>query len=467
MVEPSNQHEPSAEELISAQEEVNSVKVTLADLCARGTAQYAHKNYEEAADLYAQASELQAELNGEMNPENAEILFLYGRALFKVGQSKSDVLGGKVGGDSKKSNGSGKPSKAKRQEPEPESKKVLDVVAEEGAAIAEKENSGESKLEENNGVKKQLFQFTGDENFEDSDDDDVEDQEGAEAEEEEEEDDLASAFEVLDLARVLFTKRLEQPEEGEDKGKSAGDSPMTKHIKERLGDTHDLLAEISLENERFPGAVSDFRAALTYKNDLYPFESEIIAEAHYKLSLALEFASITRTKEEGEEPKDDAEEHVDQAMRDEAAKELEAALESTKAKLYNKEVELASTSSPDENDVTRSQITEVKEIVADMEGRLAELKASPVNLNLKEELYGGATSEGVLSGSTGESPTAANARIEEAKKTANDLTGLVRRKKNPKASESSTPEPSNEAGNGKRKAEDEGEDSDHAKKAKV
>lgn len=83
-------------------------------------------------------------------------------------------------------------------------------------------------------------------------------EDGAEAEEEE--DDLASAFEVLDLARVLFAKRLEQPEHEEDKGKSVGDSPMTKHIKERLGDTHDLLAEISLENERlgycFPGVVT-------------------------------------------------------------------------------------------------------------------------------------------------------------------------------------------------------------------
>lgn len=53
---------------------------------------------------------------------------------------------------------------------------------------------------------------------------------------------------------------MEEPEEG--KGKEPGDSPMTKHIKERLADTHDLLAEISLENERFPGAVADFRAGM-------------------------------------------------------------------------------------------------------------------------------------------------------------------------------------------------------------
>jgi HAT1-interacting factor 1 len=147
---------------------------------------------------------------------------------------------------------------------------------------------------------------------------------------------------------------------------------MTKHIKERLADTHDLLAEISLENERFPGAVTDFRAALVHKQELYPEESEIIAEAHFKLSLALEFASITRTKEDGEEaPADEAETQIDQAMRDEAVKELEAALNSTKLKLQNKEVELASCSSPDDNEITRAQISDVKEIVADMEGRVS------------------------------------------------------------------------------------------------
>ena len=72
------------------------------------------------------------------------------------------------------------------------------------------------------------------------------------AEEEDEDDDLATAFEVLDLGRVLFTRRLEAPEFGEDagKGKESGDSAMTKHIKERLADTHHLLGEISLENEK-------------------------------------------------------------------------------------------------------------------------------------------------------------------------------------------------------------------------
>lgn len=194
-----------------------------------------------------------------------------------------------------------------------------------------------------------------------------------EDDEDEEEDDLAAAFEVLDLARVLYTKKLEEPQEGEGKGKSLDDSPTTKHIKERLGDTHDLLAEISLENERFPNAVSDFRGALQYKSDLYPMESEILAEAHFKLSLALEFASITTTKDEGDEDsKDTAKEaQVDEAMREEAAKEMEAAIASTKAKLQNKEVDLASTFSVDDNDITIKQISDVKEMVAEMEQRVS------------------------------------------------------------------------------------------------
>jgi len=50
------------EESSAAAEEIKSVKVTLADLCAKGTSQYARKNYEAAADLYAQASEMQVGL---------------------------------------------------------------------------------------------------------------------------------------------------------------------------------------------------------------------------------------------------------------------------------------------------------------------------------------------------------------------------------------------------------------------
>lgn len=191
-------------------------------------------------------------------------------------------------------------------------------------------------------------------------------------EEEEEEEDFAAAFDVLEIARLGFEKRLQEPEASNDKGKATGDSEATKHIKERLAETHDLLAEISLENERFPNAIEDFRASLKLKEELYPFESEIIAEAWFKLSLALEFASMTQEQGEDDDEANIAQETgVDEAMREESAKALEKAIDSTKLKLKAWESELASGSTAESEEVITQRVADVKEIIADMESRVS------------------------------------------------------------------------------------------------
>lgn len=407
-----------------------SLKVSLADLSAKATALYAHKNYEEAAEVYARAAEMQSEMNGEMNPDNAEILFLYGRALFKVGQSNSDVLGGKAPEAKKpKPAKTAKPAKKPKTEAtngNGETEAKVEEAVEEAVGEAAKEVEAKATKDEPPAEKKPLFHFEGDENFEVSDsDEDAE--EGEDGEEEEEDDDLAVAFEVLDLARLLFERKLESFSPSEtDKGKEVSESdepePAVRHIKERLGDTHDLLAEISLENERFPNAVIDGRASLRYKKELYPEESEIIAEAHFKLALALEFASVTKSSDDTDVATDangDANAGVvDQALRDEAAAELEAAIKSTQLKLQNKEVELATLHNPEDNDLTREQIANVKDVIADMEQRLAELKKPPIDINKALGIpAAGASSSGGMQVS------------EEAARNANDLTGLVRKKR--------------------------------------
>ena len=247
---------------MDAEEREKSIKVSLADLTAKAGSLYVQKKYDEASEVFAQAAEMQAEFNGEMSPDNADILYLYGRCLFKVGQSKSDVLGGKAGTEKKKpkaaANGAAKASTTAAplaDVKEEEQKTDAEKVAEEGVAIAAKNASG-SGVEGGDAVpeaKKPLFQFTGDENFEGSDEEEDAEEEG-EGEEEEEEDDLAVAFEVLDLARVMFEKQLDRGDEdaSDSKGKEKADSnsPSSRHVQERLADTHDLLAEISLENEK-------------------------------------------------------------------------------------------------------------------------------------------------------------------------------------------------------------------------
>lgn len=156
---------PNTDFLIANDQDPNSKKVTLADLSAKGAALYAHKNYEEAAEVFSRASILQAELNGETSPDNAEILFHYGRSLFKVGQSKSDVLGGTAAPEKKN-----KATETKAKKP---AQTEAEKVTQEGVGIVAEQKEGEKKSEDIKGDKKPLFQFTGDENFDESDDEEV------------------------------------------------------------------------------------------------------------------------------------------------------------------------------------------------------------------------------------------------------------------------------------------------------
>ncbi|KAI5462715.1 hypothetical protein BGZ63DRAFT_355237 [Mariannaea sp. PMI_226] len=444
----------TAEATPEVEEDVKSKKVTLADLSAKGTTLYAQRKYEDATEIFSRASILQAEINGETAPENAEILFHYGRSLFKVGQSKSDVLGGPAASEKrKKTQSDAKPKK-------PAADTVAAKVADD---VAEKKDEEKEEVASKNGpdAKKPLFQFTGDENFELSDE-----EEGEGEEEEEEEDDLATAFEILDLARVCYLKLLDNVDQEDSTGKgkdvAQDDSPAVKHIKERLADTHDALAEISLENERYPNAIEDGRISLKYKMELYPEESEIIAEAHFKLSLALEFASVTSQGDDGANAK---REDMDQGLRDEAVKEMELAIKSSKLKLQNQEVELATMASPEDNEMARKSITEMKEVIGDMEQRLVDLRNDPIDT---EGLLGAEANPlgGILGAVAGESKADTKARVEEAKKTATDLTGLVRKKAKP-AAPTTTAAPSEPEANGKRKAEDELVEDPSVKKAKI
>ncbi|KAK4076414.1 hypothetical protein Trihar35433_2974 [Trichoderma harzianum] len=430
---------------LEGDDDIKSKKVTLADLSAKGTALYAHKKYEAAADIFSRASILQAEINGELAPENAEILFHYGRSLFKVGQSKSDVLGGSAPAPAeKKTKSSGGASKKATKADEGEG-------AQEGGAEQGKDKKNEEKDDVPEG-KKLFFQFTGDENFDESDEDEGQ-EEGDQ--DEEEDDDLATAFEILELARVCYQKQLDQLREeeaqGEDESKGKGkevakeDSSAVRHIKERLAETHDSLAEISLENERYPNAIEDGRTSLNYKVELYPEESEIVAEAHYKLSLALEFASLTVADDEGKNTK---REEIDQGLRDEAVTEMELAIKSFKLKMQAIEVEIASSASPEDNELSRKAVEEMKDVISELEQRLVDLKKDPLSAN---DLLGDGANPlgGILGAAFGQSAAEVQARVEEASKNAVDLTSLVRKKK------AKDDDAVNGSGNTKRKADEE------------
>lgn len=442
----------------------------LENLIAKATAKYAVKDYDAAAEEYSRAVELQAELNGEMSPRNADLLYLYGRCLYHVAVENSDVLGAQVAKEEKQKKktaegATSKKGKAKNANHEggtmlkggigrgPNGEHLIAI--EEGPDGAPEEKADTSEIPEEiktedqkkanaaEGSSKPYFTFTGDENWDDSDDEEV-----AEGEEEDDpEDDFSNAFEVLDIARVLLEKRIA---ELEDRGKDSRPDPKAgdighsvldvRKLKERLADTRDLQAEISLEAERFGDATTDLKAALEMKKGLYEVDTPIIAEAHYKLSLALEFSAISLATDEAGNPQPGTVGKVDQTLRDEAAVHMEEAIASCKTRLAKEEKALTdpefkqADTSPDKQggkkpEVTQQSIDEVKEIIADMEQRLKELKEPPVDVNAAAAQPDAAELTGILGSLIGGSSEEQKAKLAAAVTNANDLSGLVKKKK--------------------------------------
>ncbi|KAK3623200.1 hypothetical protein LTR22_024499 [Elasticomyces elasticus] len=416
----------------------------LTSLRAAATQAYALKQYSVAAESFSEAAELQDQINGEMALENADILYhdvLGGkvagttneeprrkkRKVVKQGEGKGEGEGGDVIGNAMKAGGG------------------LGVVAEEeeGGLMADTPVAATAAAGGAVGrgaAAKPFFQITGDENWTDSegdsdDDGDDADEAEADAQAEEEEDDFAIAYEILDTARVLLAKKLAELQTPTQDATSTSTSSDTvsvdaRQVKERLADTHDLLAEISLENERFSDAVSDTRDALTLKLELYPQESSLVAEAHFKLSLALEFASVTTTATDGKgggEGEGEGTHQVDEGMRGEAAGEMEKAIASCLLRVSKEEEALAQ---PDAGyagvQVTerKNGIKDVKEMITDMQQRLVDLRNPAVSMSGAPEGL-----EGLLGGMMG-GPAPAVSKGEQAEKIgrATDLGGLVRRK---------------------------------------
>ncbi|KAL4937163.1 hypothetical protein BDV06DRAFT_203534 [Aspergillus oleicola] len=406
-------------------------------LIKRAAAKDAIKDYDAAAELYSEATEIQAKLNGELSLENADLLFAYGKALYNVAISKSDVLGSKVAGKAQPEPTTPKPA--------PVAEDLIKDAVSSGAAKREAKTK-ESELE--TGQNKSYFQFTGDENF----DTDSEEEDNA-AGEDDDDDDFANAFEVLDLARILYHKKLNAVEEGSGKGKSAESVPELNNIKEHLADTYDLQAEISLESERFADAVTDLRTALELRQSLFPMEDPSIAECHYKLSLALEFGAVTQDEDEAQPAK------VDEKMRKEAAIQMEKAIESCRVRMAQEQEKLDSDKSLDEDKRTalKRRISNVKEIVLDMEQRLLDLRRPPVSVEkgLNDESEN--MIKGLLGQIMGESATNKQTLLDTATNNATDLSAFVKRKPAANKSASSA---------SKRPAQEEADEGDF-KKARV
>ncbi|KAK9461208.1 uncharacterized protein V1516DRAFT_345136 [Lipomyces oligophaga] len=329
------------------------------DLIVAGTKAYGLKQYEEATEKFGKACEQYVIAKGKDHPY---LLFYYGRSLFQVAVSSSDVLGGSKSTDA----------------PENDmiaNKSIKDAAESKATATTSttsKENIG-------------LFQFTGD----------VEDEEEEESEDEEPEaddSDFQTAWEVLDLSRTMFERQIKAiPEEA---------AAQAESVKKTVADIYDILGEISLESENFNQALRDLQSSLDLKEKLYPSYSTFISEAYFKLSLALEFIP--------EDPK----------ARANAAEYVQKSIDSLQERS-----EKIGESDP--------------ELLESLQTRLQELKSAPTTQTSANDLMG-------------QSATDLRERITKALTGAQDITGLVKRKRPAQSSEGGESSRSRESNDSKK-----------------
>jgi HAT1-interacting factor 1 len=431
----------------------------LQDLVAKATAEYAVKHYKDAAEFYSQAVEMQSKMNGDMAVENADLLYSYGKCLFFLAQQTSNVLGGTAASAQLSAK---KAPKAKKRKSNGESSKnaqsssslIGDAVANAADVIPTEDIEAETSTSD-----QPLFQISGDaEGWDSSDEEDAADAEADE--DEEEQDDFADAYELLDLARVLYLRKLESLEQSvlEDSNKgtyvaSINLTPPVRHVKSRIADIHDLQSEVLLEGEKYAAAVDDLQKCLALQEELQPPESSLLAECHYKLSLALEFSSQSQDRDADGNPQGDIK--IDWDVRNEAIVQQEKAIESCRLRV-KKETARAETLPKEESDKVLSEAEEVSEMIAEMEVRLAELRKPPVNVKeeqMKEEIGG------ILASVLGKTQDEQKETLAKAAEGARDIGGLVKKKKPKSAlagngsgpmSAASTPAPETN-GHGKRK----------------
>ncbi|KAI0759203.1 hypothetical protein BD413DRAFT_617983 [Trametes elegans] len=393
--------------------------MSLADTIEHAKRAYALKKYEQAVENYASALEIATKHYGEKASETADLYFAYGKALLENAIAQSSVLGKQEADDGEDTNepansGAFLSFSGDADDEQPGEDVAVDLFAEAQKAAEEAEAAEEEEEEEDDA---------------------------------EPEDDFNAAWEVLDLARAIYEKQQEESDE----------------TKLKLADTFITLGDVSLETEKFEQAITDYTAGLGLKTEILPLSSRQIAEAHYKLSIVLDLTSgrLGDSISHAERALDSVEARLAE-LRDALSgqglvkPEQQEASVDTKGKGKAKAPRLLGDDAVAK--MTRLQMeAEEKELQGlreDLALKVEELKTAPNEpAESAPELVAKA-----LDAELGPSTPAAPAASSEV----HDLTGLVKKKKkNPEANGT----PAN--GGVKRKAEDDGEDAQSEKKAKL
>jgi len=243
-----------------------------------------------ALDSLAMSCEMLAKTYGESSTECADAYFHYGKALLEMSRLESDAFGNALEGVPK-----GEDNDSPLEDSEAmtaDEKEEISVQVHE--ALDENFRTHEKKIavltgkhlleipasdEESQDEEKDTDLKTAREGM-DTDADKVP-KEASRSADEEEPSNLQLAWEMLELAKVIYTKKVVGEKEVVSKAE----------YERKLCQTIMSLGEVSIENENYQQAVDDLTICLMIRQNKLSKDSRSTAEIHYQLGVALGFAS--------------------------------------------------------------------------------------------------------------------------------------------------------------------------------
>merc|ERR1711962_179054 len=329
-------------------------------------------NVPDAVSKLAQACELLSKTFGETSSETGETYFYYGKALLELSRMESGVLGNALEGvpeEDAEGNTSQfeDPEKMTDQEKDQVNEVVTEAFEENFKELEEKKSKADdAKKEPSEAVKEDKAPETdktddkgdeakkegaeGEDKAESMDEGDDEEEteddgesageseetkgasgDGEKKGEEEDPSNLQLAWEMLELAKVVYSKQLE-----------AGADNKT-DLEERLISTMLALGEVSIENENYKQAVEDIQECLK-KEEPMPKDARIIAETHYQLGVAQGF----------------------NAQHDKAVESLKNAINILKSRIANLEKV--------EDEGAKKEVTDLQALIPEIEEKISDTK---------------------------------------------------------------------------------------------
>ncbi|CAH0701085.1 unnamed protein product [Spodoptera exigua] len=244
------------------------------ELLAVGRRHLAVRDFSAAASALAQACEGLAKEHGDTADQCAEAYLWYGKALLGLSREESGVLGDGVPGS-----GNADEEEEDNEEQE-ENGENGEAEAEAEAAENEKENGEVEKSEAESTTKdEEPGSSAAPEESEEpgTTNGDAHDESVMNVDAEDDVDNLQLAWEMLDLARSILYRRVQD---------CGGDAARA-----LLADVHLALGEVALESETYDKAVIDMQSCLDLQKELYRSDDRRIAETHYQIGLANSLAS--------------------------------------------------------------------------------------------------------------------------------------------------------------------------------